>query len=134
MDTEVDIKVVAQYAWAGRKRAYESYLDFAAGAAWQVDSGEIDCGCKFENTSFEPSIWAKRAAELAAIRAGTWSFAAVIHADGTIPIGPCGACRQFLTEFDQPLAISSADRAGVHTSSLAELSPSSTADILDRPS
>jgi cytidine deaminase len=67
-------------------------------------AGNIFPGCNVENASYGLTICAERAAACAAIAAGQQNIVAVcISLTGT-PV-PCGACRQFLYEFNPSMAV-----------------------------
>ena len=62
-----------------------------------------------ENRSFGLTICAERIAASAAVAAGEREFVATaVTSDSEEPIVPCGACRQFLAEFNPDLTIISA--------------------------
>ena len=85
--------------------AYAPYSKFRVGAALLSDDGTIFTGCNVENRSFGLTICAERTAIVKAISSGHRSFKAIAVStpDSEIPVGPCGACRQVLSEF-MPLA------------------------------
>lgn len=105
--------------------AYAPYSNFAVGAALLTKSAEIFSGCNIENISLGLTICAERTAATAAVQAGQRDFVAVaIVADTELPIVPCGACRQFLAEFNPGLPIYSATLAGGQKAwSLSQLLP-----------
>ncbi|MDR1837854.1 MAG: cytidine deaminase [Treponema sp.] len=84
--------------------AYVPYSKFRVGAALLCKDGDIVVGCNVENRSYGLTICAERNAIAAAISSGRISFAAVAIStpDSTEPVGPCGACRQVLSEFIPP--------------------------------
>jgi cytidine deaminase len=78
-----------------------------------------------ENASFGLTICAERVAASSAITAGERDFVeiAVVSRGG---VSPCGACRQFLAEFNPSLPIVMIDSLQpnvIHEASLAELLP-----------
>src|SRR6187551_3556126 len=98
-----------------QKRAFCPYSNFPVGAALRTASGRIFQGVNVENASFGLTICAERVAASAAI--------AVVSRTG---VSPCGACRQFLAEFNPKLPIVMIDslQPGViHEATLAELLP-----------
>ena len=109
-----------------RRQAYAPYSQFAVGAALLTASGEIFVGCNVENVSFGLTICAERAAIGCAIANGQTDFAAIaVVTDSASPALPCGACRQFLAEFNAALPIYTVGREGVsHSWLLSELLPS----------
>ena len=126
MGTQIDWEALMKRAWAARRQAYAPYSGFAVGAALLSSSGEIFSGSNIENSSFGLTICAERVAVSTAVQAGCRQFAAIaVVAETDSPVAPCGACRQFLAEFNPSLPIYSAGRDGVHTSwSLSTLLPS----------
>jgi cytidine deaminase len=87
-----------------QKRAFCPYSNFPVGAALRTASGRIFEGVNVENASFGLTICAERVAASAAVAAGEREFAqiAVVSRTG---VSPCGACRQFLAEFNPNLPI-----------------------------
>ena len=114
MGAQIDWASLSKQAWAVREQAYAPYSKFAVGAALLSESGEIYLGCNVENISFGLTICAERNAVTAAIQAGRRKFSGIaIVADTETPVVPCGACRQFLAEFNPALPIYAAGRGGV---------------------
>ena len=125
-------KLVAA-AWRVREAAYSPYSNFPVGAALLAGDGRIFVGCNVENISYGLTNCAERVAIGAAIAAGVRKFvAAVVVADTSVPISPCGACRQVLAEFGVPVVIL-ANRSNQLTFKLEELLPRASSGILDRP-
>jgi cytidine deaminase len=114
-----------QAALDAQKRAFCPYSNFPVGAALRTASGRIFQGVNVENASFGLTICAERVAASAAVAAGERDFVqiAVVSRTG---VTPCGACRQFLAEFNPSLPIvmiDSLDPEVIHKSTLAELLP-----------
>ena len=126
MGAQIDWTALARQAWAARENAYAPYSKFAVGAALLSESGQVYEGCNVENASYGLTICAERNAVTAAIRAGSRKFLGMaIVADTKIPVVPCGACRQFLAEFQPALPIYAATRSGIiQLWLLSELLPS----------
>ena len=91
-----------------QQRAYCVYSDFPVGAALRTASGMVFQGVNIENASFGLTICAERVAASAAVAAGERDFVAIAVATRT-GVMPCGACRQFLAEFNPDLAIVTVD-------------------------
>ncbi|GHV39616.1 cytidine deaminase [Spirochaetia bacterium] len=81
--------------------AYVPYSHFHVGAALLAEDGTIISGCNVENRSFGLTICAERTALVQAVARGKQSFVALAIStpDSPDPVGPCGACRQVLSEF-----------------------------------
>jgi cytidine deaminase len=130
MDTQFDDLVAL--ALVARSKAYAPYSKFAVGAAVKCKSGAVFVGANIENRSFSLTICAERVALGAAITGGERDFVAMaVTADSEEPIVPCGACRQFLAEFNPDMIIVSATvRGDRKVESLSRLLPDPTRGIL----
>ncbi|MEW6549077.1 MAG: cytidine deaminase [Spirochaetota bacterium] len=84
--------------------SYSPYSRFRVGAALLCEDGRIVIGANVENRSFGLTICAERSALVSAVSAGSTKFKAIAIAtpDSSYPVGPCGACRQVLSEFLEP--------------------------------
>jgi cytidine deaminase len=91
-----------------QQRAFCPYSNFPVGAALRTASGKIYHGVNIENASFGLTICAERVAASTAVAAGDREFSAiaVVSRGG---VSPCGACRQFLAEFNPSLPIVTID-------------------------
>ncbi len=109
-----------------RERAYAPYSNFRVGAALDAGDGNVFFGSNVENASYGLSICAERGAVVAAIAAGFRRFDAIAVAgpQGELT-SPCGACRQFLAEFNPSMTVVYTDRDGPVATTLAELLPHS---------
>src|SRR3954464_13671687 len=87
-----------------QKRAYCPLSNFPEGAALRTASGRIFQGVNVENVSFGLTICAAHAAAGRGVAAGEREVTAiaVVSRGG---VSPCGACRQFLAEFNPNLPI-----------------------------
>jgi cytidine deaminase len=106
-------------------RAFCPYSNFPVGAALRTKSGRIFQGVNVENASFGLTICAERVAASAAVAAGEREFTQVAVVSRT-GISPCGACRQFLAEFNPHLPIIMIDSlkpSEVYETTLTELLP-----------
>lgn len=93
-------------ARAARERAYAPYSRFAVGAAVETNDGTIYAGCNVENASYGLTICAERVAICRAVADGARTFRRIaIVADLAQPCAPCGACRQFLLEFNPRMEV-----------------------------
>ncbi len=108
-----------------RRLAYAPYSNFLVGAAALSQSGRIFRGCNVENASYGLTICAERVALVGAVAEGERAFAAraIATAGGA---SPCGACRQFMSEFrhDLPILLIDVEHPDrVVETTLAELLP-----------
>ena len=123
--TDQERDELIQSALDAQKRAFCPYSSFPVGAALRTASGRIYQGVNVENASFGLTICAERVAASTAIATGEREFAAiaVVSRGG---VSPCGACRQFLAEFNPslPIVMIDSQQPGViHEASLADLLP-----------
>ena len=83
------------------EKAYAPYSMFRVGAALLCENGQIVTGVNVENRSFGLTICAERSAVCTAVAQGQKRFLAlaIYTPDSEEPIGPCGACRQVISEF-----------------------------------
>jgi len=121
--TKADLALLA-FARDARKRAYAPYSSFRVGAAVYA-RGDIYEGVNVENAAYGSSICAERAAAMAAVTAGHTVFEAIaVAGDSEAPTVPCGACRQFLAEFNPTMRVVMSGRGeDVMVMTLDELLP-----------
>jgi cytidine deaminase len=121
-----DIALLAE-AEAARAAAYAPYSNFQVGAALLCEDGGIQRGCNVENASYPAGICAERTAVAAAVARGQRRFLAIaVAGPAGVALGPCGICRQVLSEFspDGSLRVVTRDAAGVpQASTIAALLP-----------
>ena len=91
-------------ARAARGNAWAPYSMYQVGAAVLASDGRIFVGCNVENASYGLTICAERVAICTAIAQGCSSFSAICVSLTGIPV-PCGACRQFLVEFNPEMLV-----------------------------
>ena len=114
-------------AMEAAKQAYVPYSHFPVGAALECADGTVYTGCNVENAAYGSTICAERTAAVKAVSQGHKSFRRIaIWGNSKSYCWPCGACRQFLSEFSDELEIVclNARREVAHTT-LGELLPHS---------
>ena len=90
-------------AAAARDRAYAPYSKFKVGAAIRAASGRVYQGVNVENAAYPQGTCAEAGAIAAMIMGGDTVIAEVaVIADATVPVAPCGGCRQKIAEFAGP--------------------------------
>ena len=101
---EIDLDALFLEARKAADFAYAAYSKFRVGAALLCDDGTVITGCNVENRSYGLTICAERTAVVKAVSSGRRSFSALAIStpDSEVPVGPCGACRQVLSEFMEP--------------------------------
>jgi cytidine deaminase len=100
--------------------AYAPYSKFRVGTALLCEDGTVIKGVNVENRSFGLTICAERNAVTTAITMGKHRITAVAIStpDSIEPVGPCGACRQVISEFAQadiPVRFAGSGQAQVNT-------------------
>jgi cytidine deaminase len=91
------------HAAAARDRAYAPYSKFKVGAAIRAASGRIYQGVNVENAAYPQGTCAEAGAIAAMVLAGDTVIEEVaVIADATVPVAPCGGCRQKIAEFAGP--------------------------------
>jgi cytidine deaminase len=112
---------------AAKLLAYAPYSNFQVGAALLCEDGSIQRGCNVENASYPAGICAERNAVAAAVARGQRRFIAVaVAGPAGVALGPCGICRQVLSEFspDGSLRVVTRDAAGTpQATTIAALLP-----------
>lgn len=99
-------------AFKAMENAYAPYSNYHVGAALLTDDGTIFWGANIENASFGGTNCAERSAVFAAYSRGYRKEnikALAIVSDGDRLCGPCGICRQVLSELieqDTPIYLS----------------------------
>ena len=114
-------------ARAAAEKAYSPYSNFTVGAAIECEDGTIFKGCNVENASYGLSICAERTAAVKAVSAGHRVFRRIaVYGSSAEYCMPCGACRQFLNEFCDDMAVLCSNRDGAYASyMLSDLLPHS---------
>ena len=104
---EIDYEDLLEKAKDVSKWAYIPYSKFDVGACVIFESGKTYCGCNVENASYGLSLCAERNALSTAVASGeiTKPLAIAIYSSKTDECVPCGACRQWIYEFNQECQI-----------------------------
>lgn len=90
-------------AEAVRTKAYAPYSGFRVGAAILADDGNIYAGCNVENAAYPSGNCAEPSAISAMLAGGGKRIERIyVTGSGTIPVTPCGGCRQRIREFAAP--------------------------------
>jgi len=107
------------------KNSYSPYSRFPVGAALECGDGSVFTGCNVENAALGSTICAERNAACHAVSEGHTDFKRIaIWGEGADYCMPCGACRQFLSEFSQDMEVLCAKAGGRYVSyKLSELMP-----------
>ena len=97
-----------QMAIEAREHAYAPYSNYRVGAALLTKSGKVYYGANMECSSFSMTICAERVALVKALYDGEKDFAKIAIVGGKdelVYTTPCGACRQFLSDFSKDLEV-----------------------------
>lgn len=129
-------KMLMDKAIEARHKAYAPYSKFNVGAALLLENNEIVLGNNQENAAYPSGMCAERVAiwKAGSEFPGVKIVKLAITASSSItkvdkPVGPCGACRQSLSEYEikqqQPFSILFMGEVGeiVKTASLLSLLP-----------
>jgi len=108
-------------------KAYAPYSKFRVGAALLCEDGTVFTGVNVENRSFGLTTCAERNTICTAVARGHLRFKAIAVStpDSADPTGPCGACRQVISEFmapDMPVRFAGSGGKQVNTT-VGELYP-----------
>lgn len=135
-ELSLDNKVLMDKAVDIRKAAYAPYSNFNVGAALLLDNGKIISGNNQENAAYPSGLCAERVAiySAGAIYPKATIVKMAITASSTQkkvtrPVGPCGACRQAIAEYEfkqkTPIEILFMGETGqvIKSSSLKDLLP-----------
>ena len=97
------VDALMRAAEATMANAYAPYSNFKVGAALRGLSGAIYVGANVENAAYPQGQCAEASAIGAMVAAGESEIRAVaIVAERGENVGPCGGCRQRLSEFGEP--------------------------------
>jgi cytidine deaminase len=136
-DRAIDLVAAARIA---ARNAHAPYSRFAVGAAVLLDDGTVITGANFENASYGLSLCAETVAIATASAAGRLRDIVAIGviggamdgdglATGTVPVSPCGRCRQVINEAaqmggrDLPVYCGAAEGDAIRRYTVSELLP-----------
>ena len=122
--SEAERKKLMAAAEKARANAYAPYSGFCVGAAILFEGGETVTGCNVENASYGLSMCAERCAMTSAVAKGLRRpLAAAIAGPNGAFCPPCGACRQFLSEFGPDMQIILKGKEGPESYALKDMLP-----------
>ena len=121
-------EVLLENAKKASEKTYSPYSNFPVGACVLYESGNQYVGCNVENVSYGLTLCAERTAISSAIANGekTKITAIAIYSPKQKSCMPCGACRQWLSEFaldNNTKIILENEDGDVMTLTLAEIFP-----------
>ncbi len=106
-ETPEPVQELMSKAVTARHNAYAPYSKFTVGCAILLDNGEVVTGNNQENAAYPSGLCAERVAIFAAgaaypgIAIKMMALTASPVDDSlTIPVPPCGACRQSIAEYE----------------------------------
>jgi|WetSurSiteA1Bulk_404760.scaffolds.fasta_scaffold71260_1 cytidine deaminase len=89
-----------------KKQSYSPFSKFKVGVALLTGKGRIYTGGNVESSSFSLTVCAEKSAAVKAINDNDMVFKAIAIATNSGDFEfPCGACRQFLSEFSDNMDI-----------------------------
>jgi cytidine deaminase len=104
--SEAGLDELVTRARRARERAHAPYSRFQVGAALRTAEGDVVDGANVENASYGLSICAERVAAASAVAGGARRIEAIaVVGPSSDPTPPCGACRQFLYEFNPDMTV-----------------------------
>lgn len=106
-ELSIEDKKLIEKAIKARDKAYAPYSKFSVGAALLLENKEIILGNNQENAAYPSGMCAERVAiwKASSDFPGVKILKLAISASSSInivdkPVGPCGACRQSLSEYE----------------------------------
>lgn len=124
-DADKRVLELLQKAREACKNSYSPYSKFPVGAAVLTRDGRIFTGCNVENASYGNTICAERTAIVKAVSEGYREFAMIaVVCENVKDAWPCGACRQFISEFGGSISVVAEGKDGeVQHCLISELLP-----------
>lgn len=101
-------KELINLAIEAREHAHVPYSHFKVGAALLTKTGKVYQGANMECSSYGMTVCAERVALVKALYDGEREFQKIAVVGGTNGLeytSPCGACRQFLSDFGTNLEV-----------------------------
>lgn len=97
----MDIKVIIDKLVANLDKSYAPYSKFNVSSAVVTTEGQVFFGVNVENASYGLSICAERSTIVSMVpQIGKFKIAkVVVISRSKLKTPPCGACRQFISEF-----------------------------------
>ena len=99
---EEDVEVMIKKTTESKNSSYSPYSKFRVGSCIYTTKGNFITGCNVENISYGITICAERSAICSAISQGFNKddlYVITVTTDRDDFLSPCGACRQFISEF-----------------------------------
>ena len=119
-----EITKLIELAEMVKQNSYSVYSKFRVGCSILTKSGKYYSGTNVENISYGLSVCSERIAIFNSVSAGEKSFKALLLTSDTEEfLTPCGACRQVIAEFGNPLNILMNVSRKFKITSLEELLP-----------
>ncbi|GAK88767.1 cytidine deaminase [Nonlabens ulvanivorans] len=131
-----NVQSLMQQSITARHNAYAPYSNFTVGCAILLENGEVVTGNNQENAAYPSGLCAERVAIYAAgaqypgVAIEMMALTASPIDDSlTIPVPPCGACRQAIAEYENrqknsiPIYFMGASGTVVKSDSLKDLLP-----------
>jgi cytidine deaminase len=95
----IPLEELIELARRAREHARAPYSKFKVGAVVECADGRVFTGCNVENSSYGSTLCAEQVALAKAVSEGAKDFVRVaVIADTSLPVPPCGACRQVIFE------------------------------------
>lgn len=121
--TEFEKVNLLEKAKQASMNSYSPYSNFSVGSAVLLKDSTVYSGCNIENSSYGLTICAERTAIAKAISEGRKDIVAVAVYSPSGDISPCGACRQFISEFGSDIKIIYMFNNKIITKTISELMP-----------
>ena len=119
------LEQLLQQAKEASQAAYAPYSRYKVGSAVLTSTGEVFSGCNVENASYGLTLCAERNAISSMVAAGHIDLVVIaIVSPNTPGCYPCGACRQWIYEFNpEAMVVVEGDDLKPKTMTIKELLP-----------